>query len=161
MTSTTKPTTTTTTTPHEALTAAKSEVKRLEALKVSLPHRIHDAAAQGDTSALREARQQQGDVEAFLEAAHLAVARAQVAALQADHADTLATLETATAAFVVADAEVLAAKAAFEEAQRGYNQAQGHVHMNALRRENLAREIVEAQARLAQLTAASLPGGKE
>lgn len=147
------------TTPLQALTAAKTEVRRLEALKVSLPHAIHDAAAQGDTVTLREARAQQGDVDAFLEAARVTVARAQVAALQADHADTLATLETVTAAFVIADAEVLAAKRAFEGAQKAFFSCQGHVQMNAMRRETRAREIAEAEGRVAQMTAA-LPGGK-
>jgi len=153
---TAEPTETTEQSADEALERARATVAMMEADLARLPQDYTLAAKRADAAAMREIRHRKVDVEEGLHAARVRAVRAELAQLTGA-AGALHGREPGIAeAIATAEASLVAARLAFDEAERARNIAENAATSLRWEQQDARARILAAQDKLAALVAAPM-----
>ncbi len=140
-----------------ALERARATVAMMEADLARLPQDYTLAAKRADAAAMREIRHRKVDVEEGLRAARIRAVRAELAQLTSA-AGALHGREPGIAdAIATAEARLVAARLAFDEAERARNIAENTATSLRWEQQDARARILAAQDKLAALVAAPMP----
>jgi len=144
-------------TAEEVLETARSIVTALEADLAALPNRYATAAKRGDGGEMKRLRHARVDLEESLTAAKIRAVRAELAQLTGA-AGALHGREPGIAeAIATAEARLVAARLAFDEAERARNIAENTATSLRWEQQDARARILAAQDKLAALVATPMP----
>jgi len=153
----TEPTTDAHVTAQTTLDTARATVRTLEAALAAVPAQYTEAAKRANAGKMKELRHERLDYEEELHAAHIGVAHAEIAALNATFREVCAR-DREIAAEVEITRKVLAnAHGAYEEARLANTAAESKVSSQEWEKTELRAQSLAAEARLKALITAPMP----
>ena len=148
---------TTPTTPGEALEAARAVVNELEAALAGLPAAYTQAAKRGRADDLKQIRHQRVDVESELLAGRIRLVHAEIAVLQGTQVASRARESAIAREGQAAEAALLAARSAFDEAAATSNTVEGRASALRWEQQHTRKQLLLAEDRLNALISAPMP----
>ncbi len=142
---------------EEQLERARSIVTTLEADLVALPNQYATAAKRGDGGEMKRLRHARVDAEISLHAARVRAVRAELVALSAAAGALRDREGDVQREIATTDAELAAARLAFDEAERARNVAENAASSLRWQLQEAREQILRAQDKLAALVSAPMP----